>query len=192
VPVPASPRSYSVPSIARAIRERPLLRDPGFLKYWVSQTPYGFGGPIAGLAIPLIAVDALGAGPIEMGILGAAGTLAFLVVGLPAGVIVDRVRRLPLMLRLNVAGHVILATIPLAAAAGALRMELPYAVQLLLGCVGVVWQVASQAFLPALVGRPRPVEANARMQRATPWGTSRGPASAASSSSSSPRRWRSS
>jgi MFS family permease len=151
------------------------MRDPEFLKYWVSQTAYGFGGPIAGLAIPLIAVTSLGAGPIEMGILGAAGTLAFLVVGLPAGVIVDRVRRLPLMVRLNVAGLAVLATIPLAAFAGALRMELLYAVSLLLGCVGVVWQVASQAFLATLVGRPRLVEANARMQASYSAGHVAGP-----------------
>jgi len=142
----------------------PLLRDPEFLKYWSSQTIYGFGFPITALAIPLVAVSHLNAGPIEMGYLGAAGTLAFLAVGLPAGVIVDRSRRMPLMIGLNVAGLVVLALVPLAALAGALRLELLLAVEFLVGCVGVIWQVASQAFLPALVGRPRLVEANSRMQ----------------------------
>jgi MFS family permease len=154
---------------------RALLRDPEFLKYWTSQTIYGFGLPIAGLAIPIVAVSSLRAGPVEMGYLGAAGTLAFLVVGLPAGVIVDRSRRLPLMVGLNVAGIAVLGLVPIAAALGALRLELLYLVEFLFGCVGVVWQVASQAFLPSLVGRARLVEANSRMQLSYSAGQVAGP-----------------
>ena len=142
---------------------RPLLRDARFLRYWVSQTIYGLVVPIAELAIPIVAVTSLGAGPVQMGYLGAAGTLAFLAVGLPAGVITDRTKRLPLMIWLNVAGVAFLALVPLASAFGQLRIELLYAVEFLVGCVGVIWQVASQAFVPTLVGRPRLVEANSRM-----------------------------
>lgn len=77
---------------------RRLLSDPEFLKYWASHTMFGFGFPITGLAIPIVAVSSLDAGPAEVGYLAAAGTAAFLVVGLPAGVIVDRMRRRPLMI----------------------------------------------------------------------------------------------
>jgi MFS family permease len=140
------------------------MRDRDFLTYWTSQTAYGVGLPIAALAIPILAVSTLHAGPVEMGYLGAASTVAFLVLGLPAGVIVDRTRRLPLMIGLNFFGIAVLALIPIASAVGMLRMELLYASDFLLGGVGVIWQVASQAFLPSLVGRPRLVEANSRMQ----------------------------
>ncbi len=141
-----------------------LLRDPEFLKYWSSQAVYGFGYPIAQLAIPLLAVSVLGAGPVEMGYLGAAGTLAFLVLGLPAGIIVDRSRRRPLMIGLDLTGAALLGIVPLSAALGALRLEVLYLVEFLFGCVGVVATVAYQAFLPTLVGRPRLVEANSRVQ----------------------------
>src|SRR6266511_362575 len=154
---------------------KPLLRDPEFLKYWSSQTIYGFGLPIAGLAIPILAVSSLHAGSVEMGYLGAAGTLAFLVVGLPAGVIVDRSRRLPLMIGLNVVGLGVLALVPIVALGGGLRIELLYAVEFLFGCVGVIWQVASQAFLPNLVGRARLVDANSRMQLSYSAGQVAGP-----------------
>ncbi len=154
---------------------KPLLRDPEFLKYWSSQTIYGFGLPIAGLAIPILAVSSLHAGSVEMGYLGAAGTLAFLVVGLPAGVIVDRSRRLPLMIGLNVVGLGVLALVPIVALGGGLRIELLYAVEFLFGCVGVMWQVASQAFLPNLVGRARLVDANSRMQLSYSAGQVAGP-----------------
>lgn len=151
------------------------MRDAEFLKYWTSQTVYGFGLPIAALAIPLIAVSTLHAGPVEMGYLGAASTLAFLVVGLPAGVVVDRSRRLPLMIGLNCFGIAVLAVIPIASVLGLLRMEVLYAGDFLLGCVGVIWLVASQAFLPNLVGRPRLVEANSRMQLSYSAGQVAGP-----------------
>ena len=154
---------------------RALLRDRDFVKYWVSQTIYGFSAPIAYLALPLVAVSALGAGPVEMGYLGASETLAFLVVGLPAGVIADRSRRLPLMVWLNVAGIAFLALVPLASALGGLRIEILYGVGFLVGCVGVIWQVASQAFLPSLVGRARLVEANSRMQLSYSAGQVAGP-----------------
>lgn len=153
----------------------PLLRDPEFLKYWASHTLYGFGFPIAGLAIPIVAVSSLGAGPAEMGYLGAAGTLAFLVLGLPAGVIVDRMRRRPLMIALDVMAASILALVPIAAWFGALRLELLYAVMFLIGCTGVVATVAFQAFLPTLVGRDRLVEANSRVQLSASAGQVAGP-----------------
>lgn len=160
---------------AAMLTRAPLLRDPEFLKYWSSHTIYGFGFPIASLAIPIIAVSSLNAGPVEMGYLSAAGTLAFLAVGLPAGVIVDRSRRLPLMIALDVLGAGILALVPLAALMGVLRIELLYGVEFLFGCVGVIATVAFQAFLPTLVGRDRLVEANGRVQLSASAGHVAGP-----------------
>ena len=154
---------------------RSLLRDPEFLKYWLSHTVYGFGFPIAGLAIPLVAVSSLGAGPLEMGFLGAAGTLAFLAVGLPAGVVVDRMRRRPLMIAIDLLGAAVLAVVPVAALAGVLRIELLYGVEFVFGCLGVIGTVAFQAFLPTLVGRDRLVEANSRVQLSASAGHVAGP-----------------
>lgn len=157
-------------------KRTPLLRDPEFLKYWASHTIYGFGFPIASLAIPIVAVTSLHAGPIEMGYLGAAGTLAFIVVGLPAGVIVDRSRRRPLMIELDLLGAALLALVPIAAVLGLLRLELLYGVEFLFGCAGVIATVAFQAFLPTLVGRDRLVEANSRVQLSASAGHVAGPA----------------
>lgn len=143
---------------------RPLLRDPDFLKLWTAGTVSFFGWPITGLAIPLAAVSVLGAGPVEMGYLNAAGTLAFIVLGLPAGVIVDRMKRRPLVIALEILSGSVILLVPIAAALGALRLPLLYVVEFLIGCIGVVGTVAYQALLPSLVGRDRLVEANARFQ----------------------------
>lgn len=143
---------------------RPLLRDPDFLKLWTAGTVSFFGWPITGLAIPLAAVSVLGAGPVEMGYLNAAGTLAFIVLGLPAGVIVDRMKRRKLVIALEILSGSVILLVPIAAALGALRLPLLYVVEFLIGCISVVGTVAYQALLPSLVGRDRLVEANARFQ----------------------------
>lgn len=137
-----------------------LISDRQFLKYWLSESIGEVGGSISGLALSLTAVLVLAAGPLEMGVLNAARNLPFLVVGLLAGVIVDRLRRRPVMVATGLGEAALLALVPLAAFAGILRMELLYVVAFGIGAMGVVAVVAYQSFLPVLVGRGRLVEAN--------------------------------
>lgn len=137
-----------------------LIRDPQFLKYWLSESIGEVGGTIAGLALSLTAVLVLSADALQMGILGAARNLPFLAVGLLAGVLVDRVRRRPVIVATGLGEAAFLALVPLAAFAGVLRMELLYVVAFGAGAMTVIAVVAYQSFLPFLVGRPRLVEAN--------------------------------
>ena len=51
------------------------------------------GDAITQLALPILAVDLLGADSLGTGLLGAASTLAYLFIGLQAGVWVDRSTR---------------------------------------------------------------------------------------------------
>lgn len=68
------------------------------MKLWTGQTISLFGSALSRLAIPLIAALALNATPAEMGLLTAAGTAPSLLVGLFAGVWVDRIRRRTLLI----------------------------------------------------------------------------------------------
>jgi MFS family permease len=70
-----------------------LWRHRDFLLLWSGQAVSQVGTRVGRVALPLLAVSALGATPWQMGLLTAAGTAAFLLVGLPAGVLLDRVRR---------------------------------------------------------------------------------------------------
>src|SRR2546421_8941557 len=65
---------------------------------WAAQTTSAFGTGVSVVALPLIAVTALGASTFQVGLVATAGTAAWLVFGLPSGVHVDRVRRRPLLL----------------------------------------------------------------------------------------------
>src|SRR5437764_15146856 len=72
-------------------------RHSDFLKLWGGQTISLVGSQVTVLALPLVAVLTLDAGPLQMGILGAAQFAPFLLLGLLAGVWVDRLRRRPIL-----------------------------------------------------------------------------------------------
>ncbi len=116
------------------------------------------GTAVTQLAVPLIAVSLLGAMPVQMGILGASGTAAFLVFGLAAGVVADRYRRRRVLVATSLASALVVATIPAAHLAGVLRIEQLYAVEFVAGSLALVDQTAFQAVLPRLVGRGRLLE----------------------------------
>jgi len=110
-----------------------LLRQPDFLKLWLGLTGSLFGMQVSGLALPLTAVLVLGASASEMGVLGAARWLPYLLVGLFAGVWLDRVRRRPVLIATHVGRAVLLASIPAAAVVGVLHIEQLYIVSFVLG-----------------------------------------------------------
>lgn len=141
-----------------------LWRHRDFVKLWVAQTISVFGTGFTQLALPLIAVTLLGATPAQMGFLGTAEFLPFLLLGLVAGVWVDRWPRRPVLIVGDVGRALVLATIPLAALAGVLGMPQLYVVGFLAGVLTVFFDVAYQAYLPALVERRRLVEGNSRLE----------------------------
>jgi MFS family permease len=98
-----------------------------------------------------------------MGLLTAASTAAFLIVGLPAGVWVDRVRRRRLMIGADLGRVLALGSIPIAAAVGRLTLAQLFVVTLVSGVLTVFFDVAYQSYLPALVGREHLVEGNAKL-----------------------------
>src|SRR5271165_5991800 len=75
-----------------------LFGDRDFRLLWGGQSVSELGSQVSVLAIPLVAVRTLHATTFQIGALTAASTAAFLIVGLPAGVWVDRLRRRPIMI----------------------------------------------------------------------------------------------
>ncbi len=136
---------------------------PEFLKLWLGQTISEFGSRISRAGIPLIAVITLTATPNQMGLLTAAASVPVLLFGLFAGVWVDRLRRRPILIAMDLARMALLLTIPAAALTGHLSMELLYVVLAALSVLGLVFQNAYHAYLPSLVEREHVVEANSRL-----------------------------
>ncbi|MEU7480997.1 MFS transporter [Lentzea sp. NPDC042327] len=135
-----------------------------FRRLWAGDTISQFGSTIGLTVIPLLAAGVLNATPFEMGLLAAAGTMAFLLIGLPAGVWVDRVRRKPLMIAMDVARAVLMLSVPVAWWLGVLDLPQLVVVSLAVGVCTVFFDVAYQSYLPSLVGRDQLVEGNSKLQ----------------------------
>src|SRR5437763_12607690 len=140
-----------------------LWNNSDFVKLWLGQTVSQFGSGITGIALPLTAVLVLAATPAQMGILGALDGIAVLVIGLLAGVWVDRVRRRTVLIATDLGRAFILSTIPLAALLGVLRIGQLYVVAVLAGMLTVIFTVASSAYVPSLIPQESFVEGNSTL-----------------------------
>src|SRR5687768_13267859 len=99
-----------------------LWRHREFLKYWTASAISDVGSQVTALALPLIGALTLAATPWQMGLLTASSTAPILLVGLFAGVWVDRRRRRPVLIAADVGRALLLLTIPLASVLGLLTI----------------------------------------------------------------------
>jgi MFS family permease len=141
-----------------------LRWHPPFLRLWAGQSISLLGSRVTMIALPLTAVYALHATAFEMGILTAAGPLAYLLVGLPAGAWVDRLPRRPVMIVADLGRAILLGSIPIASILGVLSMGQLYLVALLVGVLTVFFDVAYQSLLPSVVRTDQLLEANSKLQ----------------------------
>lgn len=146
------------------MRKDSLFFHADFRRLWAGDTASQVGAYAGHTVIPLLAATVLAATPFQMGLLTAAETIAFLLIGLPAGVWVDRMRRRMLMLRADFVRAALLITIPIAWWAGVLSLTQLIVVATLVGVATVFFDVAYQSYLPSLVGREHLVEGNAKLQ----------------------------
>ncbi|MEU8587317.1 MFS transporter [Streptomyces sp. NPDC048664] len=123
-----------------------------------------FGAQVTLVALPLVAVLELDASAFQVGLLTAAETAAFLLVGLPAGALTDRVRKRPLMIRADLVRAVAMASVPAAALAHLLTMAHLYVVALVTGVATVFFDVAHQSYLPQILPREQLVAGNGALE----------------------------
>ena len=133
------------------------------MKLWLGQTISRVGSVVTRTVVPLVALLVLGAGPFEMALVIVAQSLAVLLVGLFAGAWVDRVRRRPVLIAVDLGRALLLFTIPAAYLAGVLSLWQLYIVVFLESCLGVLFNSAYPAYVPSLIGLERVVEGNSKL-----------------------------
>ena len=143
---------------------RSLLRHRDFLKLWSAETISQFGTQVTVLALPIIAATTLNVTPFEFGMLATIEFLPFILLSLPAGVWVDRLRRRPILIAGDLVRAAALISIPIAFALDALTIWQLYIVGFINGCATVFFDVAYQSYLPSLVDRDQIVDGNAKLQ----------------------------
>jgi MFS family permease len=139
-----------------------LLRVAVYRRLWCSILISSFGGQVTMLALPLTAALLLHATPTQMGLLSAMEIAPFVLFSLPAGVWLDRVRKLPVYIAGETLLSLIVASIPLAWAAGWLSIGWLYAAGFAIGTVFTIAGSAAQIVLTQIVARDRLVEAHAK------------------------------
>ncbi len=147
-----------------ALNRAGLWRHGDFLRLWAGQTVSQFGEQITLIALPLTAVLVLHANAFAMGVLGAMSTLPFVLIGLFVGVFADRRRRRPLLIAADIGRAALLALVPALAFTHLLTLPVLAAIAFAVGCLTVLFDVAYQSYLPALVGRPALVDGNAKLE----------------------------
>src|SRR6185295_4093002 len=140
-----------------------LWRNPDFVRLWGSLTITHFGGQVTFLALPLTAALMLNASPFEVGVLTALEAAPFALFGLFAGVLVDRLRKLPIIIAADIGRGLALLTVPVCAWFGVVTMPLLYVVGFAVGTGSIIGWPAYQVFMTERVGRNNLVEANAKI-----------------------------
>jgi MFS family permease len=129
-----------------------LWRNRNYLLLWSGQAVSVVGTQLSQLAFPLL-VLALTGSAAQAGFLGAARTIPYMLLGLPAGALVDRWGRKRLMMVCDAGRALLLASIPLALALGRLSLAQLYAVALAEGTLNVFFSLANTAGLVRVVSK---------------------------------------
>jgi MFS family permease len=150
--------------------DRPFTRRrfhrAAFSRLAGAATISGLGDGMTQVAGALLAVS-LTSSPLRIAGLLAAQQLPWVLGALPAGALVDRVDRRRAMAAACLARAAALGTLGLLAAAGRAGLPVMYAVFLVTGAAGVVYENAATAIVPVLVARPELTRANGRLQAAS-------------------------
>ena len=147
-----------------------------FTRYWVAATISSFGTAVTAVAMPVLVVQVLGASPVEVGIVNAAQFVPYAVLGLLAGVYVDRWRRARVLVWASVGRGLALGLIPVLWLAGVLEIWSLVVLLLIFGSLAVFGLAASQSLLPQIVPRSRLLSANSRLDQTDAAAQTAGPA----------------
>ncbi|KQS56896.1 hypothetical protein ASG36_17970 [Geodermatophilus sp. Leaf369] len=126
-------------------------RTPGFALFWTASTVSTFGSYVTTVAVGVLVSVTLGGSSLDQGWVNAARWAPYLLVGLLAGVVADRVRRRPLLVGTGLGRGVVLALVPVLWATGELTVASVAAVLFGFGLLSVFGDAAQQSLLPRLV-----------------------------------------
>ena len=152
------------------------LRTPLFARYFSAVAIGAFGTALTAVALPVLVVDVLGASAFEVGIVNAAQFVPYAVLGLLAGVYVDRWRRQRVLVWASLGRALSLALIPACWILGVLHLWVLVVLLLLFGGFSVFGFAATQSLLPQIVERRALRAANARLDQAEAGAQTAGPA----------------
>jgi predicted MFS family arabinose efflux permease len=141
----------------------PLWGNSAFVRVWSAATISIFGSLVTRIALPLAAILVLGSGALEVAVLRGVELGAALVFGLVAGAWVDRLRRRPVLIWADLGRAVLLGSVPVAFALGALTYWQLLLVSAAAAFLSTFFDAADTAYLPTIVERDQLIGANSAL-----------------------------
>jgi predicted MFS family arabinose efflux permease len=155
--------------------EPSLWRNRPYVALLTGETVAAVGVEIAQIAIPIIAVTYLVASEFQVGLLGTAEGIAFLVLSLPVGAWVDRVSRRRVMIGANLVRGIAMALVPILYFSNVLDVPQLFAIALVISAAAVFFDTAYMSIVPGLVSRAQLNDANSRLQISSETARAAGP-----------------
>lgn len=142
-----------------------LARDRA--RYLVASGVALWGARLGTVAVPLVAVTSLSAGAQGTALLATTAAVPFLILGLPVGAWLDRVRRRPVMITSDVVRAAGLASVPVADWLDLLTFAHLWLVVLVNGVATVFFDLGTQSHLKDLAPADQLVKTNGRLATLT-------------------------
>ena len=134
-----------------------------FWRYWSAGTVSGVGDAVTAVALPLVAVSVLHASAFQVSLVAAASYIAWLLISLPAGVLVQHLPLRGTQVAMDLVRAAAIVSIPLAAGFGGLTVTQLVVVALVVNVAGVIFFVGNSTFLPAILPKEQLTSRNSLM-----------------------------
>ncbi|SIT72364.1 MFS transporter [Microbacterium sp. RU33B] len=145
---------------------REPLRTSAFRRYFSAVATSAFGTTLTVVALPVLVLEVLGGDAVALGIVNAAQLVPYALLGLVAGVYVDRWRRQRVLVWASLGRALTIALVPVLWWLGMLQLWVLVVLLVLFGGCAVFGFAATQSLLPQIVERRALLAANARLDQA--------------------------
>ncbi|MBS4194173.1 MFS transporter [Lederbergia citri] len=153
-----------------------LWENKSFVRFWIASTTSIFGTYITTIALQVLVVVNMGGSAVDVGWVSASRWLPYVLLGLIAGVLVDRFNRKTVLVVTDMGRGIIFAFICLLAVTGVLSIGWLMILLVLFGAMSLFNDVAHRSFVPQLVPRPLLTRAYARLEQSAAVAETGGPA----------------
>jgi MFS family permease len=152
------------------------LRQRPFAAFWTGQSLALLGGNVAGFALPTVAIALLGASPAQIAALTTLQALAFPLLGMVIAALVERHRKRIAMAYSDIARFAVVSALPVLYFLHHLTIGIVVTVATVTAILGVVRDVAAQAYVPSVLPPEQIGKGNARLEMSNTAAQSLGPA----------------
>lgn len=153
-----------------------LMKHKDFSRFWMASTISDFGVYITTLALQVLVIVNLSGSATDVGWVSASRWFPYMLLGLVAGVIIDRVNRKYILVVTDISRGILLILICLMAMYGLSNIGWLIVIMMIFGVMSLFHDVASQSLVPMIVPRNMLTAANARLGQSSAVAESSGPA----------------